>query len=371
MLLTNDGAWAQRVMHPRYGLEREYAVLLDRCRPMPTSRTCDPGPTSRTGLHGCSRRGEAAARPRSRSRTTPSPPARGSSSGSGRGASARFDACSWPPATASIGWCASASGRSARRPGTRRVATADRGGHHLGGRPTAHGDSGPPVARDEAGPGGRGRHVRLGKEHRRPPWPCASAPASSIPGSCTAVTLATLEAGIDPCRCSSGRPGPRDAHPGPRGGSRPWPRFRCDEERVTIGRRDVTRSREPRIERAVLIVSRHAEVRAAMLAVQRQAARPRHGDGRSRHRHRRPARRRPQGLDRIGRDLARAVRAADGPARPVDDLPAGDHRARLTDTTRAVAPLRRAPGALVLDTGELDVDGCVAIVAALPSMDDP
>ena len=38
---------------------------------------------------------------------------------------------------------------------------------------------------------------------------------------------------------------------------------------------------------------------------------------------------------------------------------------------RAVAPLRRAPGALVLDTGELDVDGCVAaIVAALPSMDD-
>lgn len=29
MLLTNDGAWANRVLHPRYGLQREYAVLLD------------------------------------------------------------------------------------------------------------------------------------------------------------------------------------------------------------------------------------------------------------------------------------------------------------------------------------------------------
>jgi cytidylate kinase len=39
-----------------------------------------------------------------------------------------------------------------------------------------------------------------------------------------------------------------------------------------------------------------------------------------------------------------------------------------TDSTRAVAPLRRAPGAIVLDTGELDVDACVeAIVAALPA----
>jgi cytidylate kinase len=37
-----------------------------------------------------------------------------------------------------------------------------------------------------------------------------------------------------------------------------------------------------------------------------------------------------------------------------------------TDTTRPVAPLRRAPGALVLDTGELDVGASVdAIIAAL------
>ena len=28
MLLTNDGAWAQRMLHPRHGVEREYAVGL-------------------------------------------------------------------------------------------------------------------------------------------------------------------------------------------------------------------------------------------------------------------------------------------------------------------------------------------------------
>jgi cytidylate kinase len=43
-----------------------------------------------------------------------------------------------------------------------------------------------------------------------------------------------------------------------------------------------------------------------------------------------------------------------------------------TDSTREVAPLRRAPGALVLDTGELDVDGCVAaILDALPGRGAP
>lgn len=30
LLLTNDGAWAARVLHPRYGVEREYAVAVDR-----------------------------------------------------------------------------------------------------------------------------------------------------------------------------------------------------------------------------------------------------------------------------------------------------------------------------------------------------
>jgi 23S rRNA pseudouridine2605 synthase len=30
LLLTDDGAWAERVLHPRFGVEREYAVGLDR-----------------------------------------------------------------------------------------------------------------------------------------------------------------------------------------------------------------------------------------------------------------------------------------------------------------------------------------------------
>ncbi|MHB8398700.1 MAG: (d)CMP kinase [Candidatus Limnocylindrales bacterium] len=30
VLLTNDGPWADRVLHPRYGVEREYAIGLDR-----------------------------------------------------------------------------------------------------------------------------------------------------------------------------------------------------------------------------------------------------------------------------------------------------------------------------------------------------
>ena len=30
LLLTNDGDWAQRMLHPSHGVEREYAVGLDR-----------------------------------------------------------------------------------------------------------------------------------------------------------------------------------------------------------------------------------------------------------------------------------------------------------------------------------------------------
>jgi len=33
LLLTNDGPWAERVLHPRYGVEREYAVAV--VRPLP------------------------------------------------------------------------------------------------------------------------------------------------------------------------------------------------------------------------------------------------------------------------------------------------------------------------------------------------
>jgi cytidylate kinase len=180
-----------------------------------------------------------------------------------------------------------------------------------------------------------------------------------------AVTLAALEADVDPA----------DA-PAVARLARATPiRVRAPEndargEQVTIGRRDVTALlREPRIERAVPIVSRHAEVRAAMLKVQRDAAR---------------------GHDTVmvGRDIGtvvlpdadlkvfltasvetRARRRADQMGRPgrLEAYRTEITERDQTDSTREVAPLRRAPGALVLDTGELDVEASVAaILAALP-----
>jgi cytidylate kinase len=181
-----------------------------------------------------------------------------------------------------------------------------------------------------------------------------------------AVTLATLEAGIDPAD------GPAVAHlaRSTRINVQSAAAGREVGDRVTSGRRDVTTLlREPRIERAVPLVSQHPEVRAAMLTVQRDAARD--GD-----------------TVMVGRDIGTVVlpdadlkvfltasvetrarrRAAQmGTPGRLEAYAREITERDRTDSTRAVAPLRRAPGALVLDTGELDVDGCVAaIVAALP-----
>ena len=304
MLLTNDGAWAQRVMHPRYG-------------PSASTRSCSiathadlahlrSGPTSRTVLHGCSRRGEAGARrDRGRGRRRVRRPqliirleaeARGSTPVPGRRLPRPSAGAHSPDRSAS--------------PAPGASATADHGGGHQPRRaPDCPWRFPPRPSRGEAGSGGGGRYVGLGKASAV--QPCASAPASSIPGSCTGGDPATLEAGIDPCRCSTGRHAPRaDAHPGPRGGSRPWPRFRCDEQRVTIGRRDVTSSpREPRS--SAPYRSSAGMPRSGPPCSPSSARRPgRHGDGWSRHRHRRPARRRPQSVpDRIGRDLGATPRS--------------------------------------------------------------
>ncbi len=138
-------------------------------------------------------------------------------------------------------------------------------------------------------------------------------------------------------------------------------------EKVIVDGRPVTaRLRRPEVDRAVSAVSRHPEVRSAMLAVQRHAAR----GG-------------PTVM--VGRDIgtvvlpdadlkvfltaAEAVRARrravqmDRPDR-VDEYRRELAARDAVDTGRAVAPLRQAPGALVLDTGRLDVDGCVAAVLA-------
>jgi cytidylate kinase len=141
-------------------------------------------------------------------------------------------------------------------------------------------------------------------------------------------------------------------------------------ETVLLDRRDVTNeARTPRVDRVVSSVSRHAAVRDAMLHVQRAAAR--RGD-----------------TVMVGRDIGtvvlpeatlkvfltaaaavRAARRADEMGRPDrgDRYLAEIEQRDAADTGREVAPLRKAPGALVLDTGELDVAACVdAIVAHLP-----
>jgi CMP/dCMP kinase len=141
-------------------------------------------------------------------------------------------------------------------------------------------------------------------------------------------------------------------------------------ETVLLNGRDVTHEvRKPRIDRAVSAVSRHATVRDAMLDVQRAVAR--HGD-----------------TVMVGRDIGtvilpdatlkvyltastavRAVRRATEMGHPkrVDAYLAEIERRDAADSNRALAPLRKAEGALVLDTGELDVDACVdAIVQQLP-----
>ena len=137
-------------------------------------------------------------------------------------------------------------------------------------------------------------------------------------------------------------------------------------ETVLLDGRDVTLVvRAPRVDRAVSAVSRHPEVRDAMVGVQRSAAR--RGN-----------------VVMVGRDIGtvilpdatlkvyltadpevRAARRAAEMGRPerVDAYLEEIRRRDAADTGRAVAPLRIPDGAVVLDTGKLGVDECVDSIA--------
>jgi cytidylate kinase len=184
-----------------------------------------------------------------------------------------------------------------------------------------------------------------------------------------ALTLAAIEHHVDledgaslarlveRCRIEVERPGPEQAD---------------RLETVRLDGRDVTLDvRRPRVDRAVSAVSRHPEVREAMLGVQRMAAV--RGD-----------------VVMVGRDIGtivlpeatlkvyltadpevRAARRAAEMGRPdrIDEYLAENRRRDEADSRRAVAPLRIPAGALVLDTGALDVDACVdAIIGALEAV---
>jgi cytidylate kinase len=369
-VLTNDGAWAQRALHPRYGIEREYAVQLDRLPPgsdleqLRTGIQLDDGPARLLAARRGRRPPEVDPDGR---RDGPWLTVR---LGEGRNREVRR-------IFAALGYQVRRLVRTRFGPvslaglppaGWRPLTAAEVIG--LGGGPPLD----PATSAPRAAGRQRGRRLRIAVDG-------TSGSGKSTVGRAVAdqlgarfvdtgllyraVTLAALEAGIDP----------EDA-PGLARLARTTPiRVRAPKgdagpEQVTIGRRDVTALlREPRIERAVPVVSRHAEVRAAMLKVQRDAAR---------------------GHDTVmvGRDIGtvvlpdadlkvfltasvetRARRRAEQMGRPgrLEAYRTEITERDQTDSTREVAPLRRAPGALVLDTGELDVEASVAaIMAALP-----
>jgi cytidylate kinase len=181
-----------------------------------------------------------------------------------------------------------------------------------------------------------------------------------------ALTLAAVEAGLD---LEDGPSLARLASERRIEVERPRPDQLDRLETVLLDGRDVTHAvRRPRVDRAVSAASRHPEVREAMLGVQRDAA----------------AR---GNVVMVGRDIGtvvvpdatlkvfltadpevRAARRAAEMGRPdrVDAYLDEIHRRDAADSQRATAPLRVPDGALVLDTGRLNVDACVeAIVAEL------
>ncbi|MGH2463390.1 MAG: (d)CMP kinase [Candidatus Limnocylindria bacterium] len=365
LLLTNDGAWTHRVLHPRYGTQREYAVELDT---MPAQADLDllvsgveldEGPARLLHVKAGRRPPEAERGPESDGVWLTV------RLGEGRKREVRrlFAAAGYPVrrlVRVAIGPIT----LDGLRPGAWRRLTAGEVAA-LGGktRPAPRRRRAAPLRVAVDGTSGSGKST-IGR-----------ALAERIGARFVdtgllyrSVALAALEAGIDPddeaALARLARTARIKVH-------RPEPAAPDEAERVTLNGRDVTgHLREPRIERAVPTVSRHAAVRQAMLKVQRDAARG-------------------QDTVMVGRDIGtvvlpdaelkvfltasvetRARRRAAQMGRP-DRVAAYrreiENRDR-TDSTRPVAPLRRAPDAMVLDTGELDVDACVdGIVAALPS----
>ena len=382
MLLTNDGLWANRVLHPRYGLEREYAVLVDPEPDAATLRALRAGVTLEDGPARLLSARHAVP-PREVRRE---PGERGSwlriRVGEGRKREVRriFEAAGHrvrrlartalgPLTVAGLEggeWRPLGAAEVASLAGERPMAGRSQGGQRPRRRDGHARDRGAagrfPLAVAIDGPSGAGKStvghalaVRIG--------------ANFVDTGLMyrALTLAAIEQGIDP---DDGVALGRLARRSRIHVRRPRPGETDRLETVLLAQRDVTREvRTPRIDRLVSSVSRHAEVRRAMVGVQRDTAR--------------------RGATvMVGRDIGtvvlpdaplkvfltastavRARRRAAEMGRPdrVAEYLAEIERRDEADSGRAVAPLRKAPDALVLDTGELDVDACVdRIVAALP-----
>jgi 23S rRNA pseudouridine2605 synthase len=369
MLLTDDGAWANRVLHPRYGLEREYAALVDR-PPHPDELVAlldgielDDGPARLLAAR-------AAAPPREVARQ-------------------RGEAGTWLRVRVAEGRkrevrrILAAGGLEVRRLVRIRLGPLALTGLRVGEwRPLTEREvaalaGAAPVARPPRaarrgerahltvaidGPSGSGKST-IGYELARR----IGATFVDTGLMYRALTLAALERGIDP---EDGDALGRLAQEVRIEVRRPRPGQTDRRETVLLDGRDVTHdARRPRVDRAVSAVSRHASVRAAMLDLQRSAAR--RGDA-----------------VMVGRDIGTVVlpdanlkvfltaSAAVRAARRAAEMDRPDRLERylaeieqrdLADTGRPIAPLRKAAGALVLDTGELGVDASVdTIVEHMP-----
>jgi 23S rRNA pseudouridine2605 synthase len=365
MLLTNDGAWANRVLHPRYGIEREYAVLADQ---LPSADQVE-AMLQGVELDDGSARLLVAERAMPAAEVVRFPSERGAwlrvrvSEGRKREVRRIF---------AAVGLQVDRLVRTRLGPltidglpaGAWRRLRADEVDALAGSRPRV---SRPRTGREPIsvaidGTSGSGKST-IG--HALAQRMGATFVDTGL--MYRALTLAALERGIDPDDAEAlGRLAGevRIEVRKPR-------RDQTDRrETVLLHRRDVThQARTPRIDRVVSAVSRHAAVRAAMLGIQRSAARS--GD-----------------TVMVGRDIGtvvlpdatlkvfltasaavRAARRATEMGRPDrgDKYLSEIEQRDAADTQRPVAPLRKAASALVLDTGELDVEASVdAILAHLP-----
>jgi 23S rRNA pseudouridine2605 synthase len=371
MMLTNDGAWANRLLHPRYAMEREYAVLLEHApRPDELVALLDGVPLDDGPARLLTAR--SAAPPRE---VTREPGEAGVwlrvRVGEGRKREVRrlFAAVGlrvlrlvrvrlgpltirglqlgeWRPLTAS-----EVKSLVGQAPGPPR----QRG-------PRREAQDGPlTVAID--GPSGSGKST------------IGYALAQRIDATFVdtglmyrALTLAALEREVS---ADDGKALGQLAGEVRIEVERPRPEQEGRRETVLLDGRDVTNeARTPRVDRAVSGVSRHAEVRRAMLRLQRREARRRE-------------------TVMVGRDIGTVVlphatlkvfltaSAAVRAARRASEMGRQDRFERYlheieerdaADSQRKVAPLRKAADALVIDTGELSVDASVdEIIRHLPA----
>ncbi len=368
LVLTNDGAWANRFLHPRYGVEREYAVLVDR----------PPDADQVAAMLGGVKLSDGPARFLSLAVEDPPPEVE----------------IGGQPGTWLRVKVAEGRKREVRRilaavrlrvqrlvrtrfgsltvdglePGAWRELRPEEVSA-LSADPALAAGSGSAAGRGHAltvaidGPSGSGKST------------VGHALATRIGATFVdtglmyrALTLAALRRGADVDDGDALGRLAREVSITVRKPAATQPNRR---ETVLLDGEDVTdEARTPRVDRAVSAVSRHAAVRGEMLEVQRRTAA--RGD-----------------TVMVGRDIGtvvlpdatlkvfltasphmRAARRAAEMGRPdrIDAYRAEIEQRDEVDAGREVAPLRQADDAMVLDTGELGVDACVdAISDRLPS----